>query len=61
MEEHKAYIQNWIQIIKDKSSELLKAISDADKIVSYLEENSIDKNKELINENLDKEIELEYE
>lgn len=61
LEEHKAYIQNWIQIIKDKSSELLKAISDADKIVSYLEENSIDKNKELINENLDKEIELEYE
>lgn len=61
LEEHKGYIQNWIKIIKDKSSELLKAISDADKIVSYLEENSIDKSKELSNEDLDKEMELEYE
>ncbi len=61
LEEHKGYIQNWIKIIKDKSSELLKAISDADKIVSYLEENSIDKSKELVSEDLDKEMELEYE
>lgn len=61
LEEHKGYIQNWIKIIKDKSSELLKAISDADKIVSYLEENSIDKSKDLVNEDLDKEMELEYE
>ena len=61
LEEHKGYIQNWIKIIKDKSSELLKAISDADKIVSYLEENSIDKSKDLVNEDFDKEMELEYE
>ena len=43
LKNHKAYIQNWIEIIKDKPSELFKAISDADKIVDYLEEKGMEK------------------
>ena len=54
---HKAYIQSWIDILKDKPNELFKAISDADKIVDYMEEKSLIKT--LDNE---KEMELdEYE
>ena len=49
---HKAYIQNWISLLKDKPSELFNAISDADKIVSYIEDNSMIKAKEI-----DKQIE----
>lgn len=59
LEEHKAYIQNWIKIIKDKSSELLKAISDADKIVAYLDDKSLEKNIENNQNNI--ELEMEYE
>ena len=43
LKNHKAYIQNWIEIIKDKPFELFKAISDADKIVDYLEEKGMEK------------------
>ena len=57
LKNHKAYIQNWIDILKDKPNELFKAISDADKIVDYMEEKSLIKT--LDNE---KEMELdEYE
>lgn len=37
MQNHKAYIQSWIKIIKDKESELFSAISDAEKIADYME------------------------
>ena len=41
LKNHKAYIQSWIDILKDKPNELFKAISDADKIVDYMEEKSL--------------------
>lgn len=46
LDNHKAYIQSWIQILKDKPQELFKAISDADKVVKYLEDISKEKNIE---------------
>lgn len=35
---HAAYIQSWIQVIKDAPGELMKAIKDAEKIADYIEE-----------------------
>ena len=55
---HKAYIQSWIKVLKNNPQELFNAISDSNKIVDYLEENSISKDK--IN-NLNKEKEMEME
>ena len=60
LQNHKAYIQNWLQIIKDKPNELFKAISDSDKIVNYLEENSRQKDKDLEINNDEIEEEMEY-
>jgi len=60
LQNHKAYIQNWLQIIKDKPSELFKAINDSDKITSYLKENSIDKSKMIELDN-DEELDMELE
>lgn len=60
LQNHKAYIQNWLQIIKDKPNELFKAISDSDKIVNYLEENSKQKDKVLEMNNDEIEEEMEY-
>lgn len=59
LDNHKAYIQSWIKILKDKPTELFKAISDSQKIVEYLEENS----KEQIIENtiMNKENEKDIE
>lgn len=53
---HKAYVKSWLEILKQNPQELFNAISDANKIVLYLEEKSISKIKE--NE-ID--MELEYE
>ena len=36
MDNHKAYIQSWIEIIRDKPNELFAAIKDAEKISDYL-------------------------
>ena len=36
MDNHKAYIQGWVQCIKDKPNELFAAIKDAEKISDYL-------------------------
>lgn len=36
MANHKAYVQSWIQAIRDKPSELFAAIKDAEKIADYL-------------------------
>ncbi|MDR2568336.1 MAG: ssDNA-binding domain-containing protein [Mycoplasmataceae bacterium] len=35
---HKAYVQNWIKVLKEQPNELFKAINDAWKIADYLEE-----------------------
>ena len=58
LDNHKAYIQSWIKVLKNNPQELFNAISDSNKIVDYLEENSISKDK--IN-NLNKEKEMEME
>lgn len=36
MDNHKAYIQSWIEVIRDKPNELFAAIKDAEKISDYL-------------------------
>lgn len=54
-EEHKNYIRNWIDILKNQPSALFKAIKDADTIVDYLEEKSEYKNKTI--EDIEMEIE----
>ncbi len=58
---HKAYVQSWLKIIKDKPQELFSAILDANKIVSYLEEKSILKEKTVSKDNDIKDIEEEIE
>lgn len=55
---HKSYVKNWLEILKNDPKELFGAITDANKIVDYLEENSINKNKEQL---VDSEIEMEIE
>lgn len=56
LDNHKNYIKSWLKIIKDKPQELFSAISEADKIVDYMEQNSIKKEK-----NIDMELEIDYE
>lgn len=53
--EHKIYIKNWIDILKNQPSELFKAIKDADEIVDYLDKECVLKDK--IMEELEEEIE----
>lgn len=60
LDNHKAYVQNWIKLLKSNSEELFKAISDADKIFDYLEDKSINKSKNYTKEN-DIEEEMDYE
>lgn len=60
LENHKAYIQSWIQLLKEKPTELFKAISDAEKIYDYMQDLTIEKNINLTQEN-EMEDELEYE
>ena len=55
---HKSYVQNWLQMLKNNPKELFDAISDSNQIVDYLEENSITKEKDNTNE---REEEFEYE
>ena len=42
---HKSYIQSWIQLLEDKPNELFKAVGEANKICDYLD--SKVKNKEM--------------
>lgn len=58
LQNHKAYVRGWLDIIKNKPQELFQAISDANKIVSYLEEKSLIKEKEIYNDI--EEVEMEY-
>ena len=55
---HKAYVKGWLEIIKDKPQELFLAISDANKIVAYIEEKSLSKEQNISKEI--EEMEMEY-
>lgn len=55
---HKAYVKGWLEIIKNKPQELFLAISDANKIVSYIEEKSLSKEQNISKEI--EEMEIEY-
>lgn len=57
---HKAYVKSWLQIIKDKPQELFSAISEANKITSYLKGKSKFQEKN-ISEDMDIEMEMEYD
>ncbi|MEG0409045.1 MAG: zincin-like metallopeptidase domain-containing protein [Bacilli bacterium] len=41
---HKAYIQSWLTILKDDPNELFRAIKDATEIETYIQDLSIEKN-----------------
>lgn len=66
IQNHLAYVQSWIAVLKKDPNELFRAIKDADKIVEYIEEKgefNISKNNEPVlqtitasNENYDYEI-----
>ena len=43
---HKGYIQFWIEILENNPNELFKAINEANKVYDYLDKNSIEKIKE---------------
>ena len=58
MNNHKAYVRGWLDIIKNKPQELFLAISDANKIVSYLEDKSLSKEQNISKEI--EEMEMEY-
>lgn len=45
---HKSYIQSWIQLLEDKPNELFKAVGEANKIYDYLESKVKNKEKERI-------------
>lgn len=60
LDNHKAYVKNWLDILKEKPQELFSAIKDSNKIVSYLEDKCIDKDK-AIEQELEIEMEIEYE
>lgn len=44
---HKSYVQSWIQILEDKNSELFKAIAESNIVCDYIEKNSKTKIKNL--------------
>lgn len=58
LQNHKAYVKNWLDILKSKPQELFFAISDANKIVGYLEDKSLIKEKDNSKE-IDNEMEVE--
>lgn len=49
MNNHKAYIQNWIEIIKDKPEKLVNAIAEAQKAADFME-NIMDKDLDINHE-----------
>ncbi len=48
LENHKSYVKSWLELLKNEPQELFDAITEANQIVDYLEENSIQKSKESI-------------
>lgn len=58
LQNHKAYVQSWIEIIKNNPSELFAAIKEAEKISDYLIENGgFIMQKEAVQERQDTQIE----
>lgn len=52
MQNHAAYIQSWISILKEQPNELFKAIKDADEIVDYMVEKAgVQKELDIVNVN----------
>lgn len=58
---HKSYVQNWLQILKNDPQELFTAITESNQIVDYLEENSIDKEKNNTVEKFEELEDFDYE
>lgn len=59
MDNHKAYIQSWISVIKDQPNELFAAIKDAEKISDYLlEKGEFLKENSNVNEHVDQKTPL---
>ena len=54
IQNHKAYIQSWIKVLKKDKNELFKAINDASKIADYLKE------KGNINKEIDRTVITEH-
>lgn len=48
---HLSYVDSWVQILEDKPNEIFKATADATKIVSYLENLSLEQ-KQVLNQDL---------
>ena len=44
---HKSYIQNWLQLLEDKPNELFKAINEANVVCNYIESYFKEKNKNI--------------
>mgnify|MGYP004503758815 FL=1 len=55
---HKSYVKNWLEILKNNPQELFNAITESNQIVDYLEANSIEKTK---TQSCDIELKLEME
>lgn len=47
---HNAYIKSWVKNLEDQPNEIFKAASDAGKIMQYLQDLSIDRSKEITQE-----------
>ncbi|MFW0695684.1 zincin-like metallopeptidase domain-containing protein [Aliarcobacter butzleri] len=62
---HLSYINNWVQILEDKPNEIFKATADATKIVSYLENLSLELKQDLqiensVNQNLEAKNNIDF-
>ena len=57
LDNHKSYVKNWLELLKNSPQELFNAITDANKIADYLDDNSIKKDKFQTNE-LEQEMEI---
>ncbi|MCR1812103.1 zincin-like metallopeptidase domain-containing protein [Sulfurospirillum sp. hDNRA2] len=49
---HNAYIKSWVQNLQDQPNEIFKAASDAGKITQYLQDFSLDRSKEITQDNV---------
>lgn len=62
LDNHKSYVKNWLEILKNNPQELFNAITESNKIVDYLEANSIEKSKNQVYDlDLEAEMEMEYD
>ncbi|MPN57238.1 hypothetical protein SDC9_204932 [bioreactor metagenome] len=59
VDNHKAYVQSWIQAIKEKPDTLIKAIREAEKTANYLEYNADLMNEKEYQETLNNSIEVD--